>query len=106
VRAPTAVWIDDRVAGGLPTEKDLELAERGLEQVQYVREDIVKRMITDAAGRAEQQPVQLTFGAGLLWALMNNGRIFMTDTSGFWEEYNPPPTTAEETNDGDDRTPP
>jgi hypothetical protein len=91
VRAPVAVFIDDRAAGTLPTEPDAELAERGIEQVKYVRDDIVQRLVRDASGYKEAYPVQLTFGAGLLWALMNDGSIYMTDTSGHWEQYAPPP---------------
>lgn len=104
MRAPVAIFLDDRVAASVPTEPDLEMAERGIEQVKYVREDVLQRLVRDAAGQAQQYPVSLTFGAGLLWALMSNGRIFMTDTTGAWEEYATPPddtdTLDEEEGDG------
>ncbi len=89
VRAPTAVWIDDRVAGQMATEKDPELAERGVEQVQYLREDIVKRMLADARG-AEEVVVQISQRRNerdqdRLALLTNYGRIFVEVTGG-WKE--------------------
>jgi hypothetical protein len=73
----------------MPTEKDAELAERGIEQVLFVRDDIVKRMITDARGgdevvvqigqrRNERDQDRLTL-------LTNYGRIFVEVTGG-WKE--------------------
>lgn len=88
MRAPTAVWIDDRVAGTMPTEKDPELAERGVEQVLFVRDDIVKRMIADARG-GDEVVVQIgsrdnSRGQARLVALTNYGRIFV-ETVGGWK---------------------
>ncbi len=74
----------------MATEKDAEMAERGVEQVKYIRDDVVHRLVQDASGQAAEFAVQLVFGSDLLFALMNNGRIWMTNMDGNWEEYRSP----------------
>lgn len=86
MRAPVAVYIDDRVAGSLATEKDLELAERGIEQAKYIRDDVVQRLVRDAAGHAPEFLVQIHDMGGLMFGLTNTGRLFSTDLAGPWEE--------------------
>lgn len=92
MRAPVAVYVDDRVARTMATEKDLEMAERGIEQVKYIREDVVKRMVSDATGyQAPEYLIQIHDFGGLLWGLSNYGRIVTTDTSGGeWDEIRRP----------------
>ena len=76
----------------MATEKDSERAERGVERTKYIRDDVVHRLVRDAAGQAQEFTVQLVFGADLLFALMNNGRIYMTNMDGTWQEYRSPGT--------------
>ena len=89
MRAPTAAWIYARVDGQKATEQDAELAERGVEQVLFVRDDIVKRMIADARG-GDEVVVQITRRRNerdedRLALLTNYGRIFVEVTGG-WKE--------------------
>ncbi len=85
--APAIVWIDERVARGLPQEKDAELAERGVDQIRYVAQDRVNDLVNAARGSAEFI-VQISKRENeheleRLVALTNFGRLYI-ETVGGW----------------------
>lgn len=83
------IYLDARVARGLPQEPDLEKAERGIEQVEYVRSDIVEarlrrmqipeEVIVGIASRANEREQDRVV------ALTSHGRLFV-ETTGGWKE--------------------
>ena len=86
MRAPPIVWIDERIAAGLPQDKDGELAERGVNQIRYVTQDRVNALVNAAHGPAEFFVQILVAGVGeapdnsgnyplLLVGLTNFGRV-------------------------------
>ena len=88
--APPIVWIDERIARGLPQDKDPELAERGINQIRYVNQARVNDLVQAAIG-PDELLVQLNVtGAGVLYGLSNYGRVFCflqgdVDKSPRWE---------------------
>lgn len=89
--APEQVWIDERVARGMAGEKDLELAERGIEQVCYVRDDVAADMVRQAAAHQPDEFIVSIWGRrnernqDRVVALTNHGRVFVEVTGG-WRE--------------------
>lgn len=91
--APETVWIDERVARGMPDEKDLEAAERGVEQVCYLRDDVVSEMIRQAAGHQHAEViVQIASvvpdaerALERITLLTSHGRLFIQVVGG-WKE--------------------
>ena len=82
--APAIVWIDERVAHGLPQAKDEELAERGVDQIRYVSQERVNELVQAAIGPSELiiQIVSLSWEDGdqagsELVGLTSQGRLFM-----------------------------
>lgn len=88
--APPILWIDERIAKGLPLDKDPELAERGIEQIRYVSQERVNELVNAAIG-PDELIVQLNVtAAGVLYGLSNFGRVFCflqgdVDKSPRWE---------------------
>lgn len=87
--APAIVWIDERVARGLPQDKDHELAERGVDQIRYVSQDRVNDLVNAARGGDEFIVQIFTFpaedgcvGPDLI-ALTNLGRLFQRYEDGW-----------------------
>lgn len=86
MNAPPIVWIDERIAKGLPQEKDAELAERGVDQVRYVSQDRVNDLVNAAVGPSELI-IQIQnvgehvgdIGQDKLIALTNHGRLFAAE---------------------------
>lgn len=91
--APEQVWIDERVARGMATEKDLELAERGIEQACYVRDDVAADMVRQAAGHLHAETiVQIASvvpdaerALERITVLTSRGRLFIQVVGG-WKE--------------------
>ena len=73
--APPIVWLDDRIAGRLPQDKDPELAERGGSQTRYISQDRVTELVNAARGPGEMI-VQIQELGGILHGLTNQGRLF------------------------------
>ncbi len=73
--APAIVWIDARIASGLSTIKDEELAERGVDQIRYVAQERVDHLVRAAKG-PDEFIVEITDSAGMLYGLTNYGRLF------------------------------
>ena len=68
-------------------QKDLELAERGVEQVCYIRDDLASKMVREAAGAAAAEyPVQIISHGQLMVLLSNRGRLYGSNGDGNWEE--------------------
>ena len=88
--APPIVWIDERIAKGLPQAKDEELAERGVDQIRYVSQERVNDLVRAAKG-PDEFIIQLNVNAaGVLYGLSNYGRVFAflqgdADTKPRWE---------------------
>ena len=72
--APAIVWIDERVAHGLPQAKDEELAERGVDQICYIAQERVNELVR-AAGGPEELIIQIQEVGGMLHGLTNLGRL-------------------------------
>ena len=72
--APPIVWIDERIARGLPQAKDEELAERGVDQICYVAQERVNELVR-AAGGPEELIIQIQEVGGILHGLTNHGRL-------------------------------
>jgi hypothetical protein len=93
VSAPPIVWIDERVAKGLPQQKDPELAERGVVQERYIIQKRVNDLVAAARGPTEfivQISVRINERADQrLVALTNYGRLFAEVTGG-WKELELP----------------
>lgn len=81
---PTEIWLDARVAKTLPTRKDDELAERGVDQVHYIHEAKVKEMLRQV-GPPEEMIVQVTGSPGILYGLSNLGNVYALGNDG-WEQ--------------------
>ena len=75
MKAPKVVWIDERIAAGLPQEKDGELAARGVDQIRYVAQDRVNDLVRAAMG-GEEFIVQISEAQGMLFGLSNLGRLW------------------------------
>ncbi len=75
MKAPPIVWLDERVAAGLPQEKDAELAERGINQIRYVTQARVNDLVNAARGPGELI-VQIQTVGEILFGLTNQGRLF------------------------------
>ena len=75
MNAPPIVWLDDRIAGQLPQDKDAELAERGGSQTRYISQERVDELIAAVRGPGEMI-VQIQDVAGMLHGLTNTGRLF------------------------------
>ena len=73
--APPIVWIDERIAKGLPQAKDEELAERGVDQIRYVSQERVNDLVNAAIG-PDDTIIQITSLAGMLYGLTSAGRLF------------------------------
>ena len=73
--APPIVWLDDRIAGQLPQDKDRELAERGGSQTRYISQARVDDLIQAARGPGELI-IQIQDVGGMLHGLTNQGRLF------------------------------
>lgn len=90
--APAVVWIDARIAGGLSTVKDEELAERGVDQIRYVAQERVDQLVRSAGGPAEFiiQIFPFPTGDGCvgpdLVALTTLGRLFQRYEDGWMEQ--------------------
>ena len=72
--APPIVWIDERIAKGLPQAKDEELAERGVDQIRYVSQDRVNDLV-NAALPPDEIIIQIQEVGGMLHGLTNQGRL-------------------------------
>lgn len=73
--APPIVWIDERIARGLPQDMDGELAERGVDQVRYVSQERVNALVSAARGPGEII-IQIQNVGEILYGLSNQGRLF------------------------------
>jgi len=83
--SPVDIWLDERIARGLPRVKDAELAERGVDQVHYIREDEVKELIR-RQGLPDEVLFQIVAGeGGRLYGLSNLGKVYGLGSEG-WEE--------------------
>ena len=86
--APPIVWIDERIARGLPQDKDPELAERGVSQIRYVNQARVNDLVQAAIG-PDELIIQIqnigehvgAVGIDKLIALTNHGRLFAAEWS-------------------------
>ena len=72
--APAIVWIDERVAHGLPQAKDEELAERGVDQIRYVSQERVNDLV-NAVLPPDEIIIQIQEVGGMLHGLTNQGRL-------------------------------
>ena len=88
--APPIVWIDERIAKGLPQAKDEELAERGVDQIRYVSQERVNDLVNAAIGPDEliiqiqnvveqRQLGDVSRLDSKLIALTNQGRLFAAE---------------------------
>jgi len=93
IAGPEQVWIDERVARGMAADKDLELAERGIEQICYIRDDVASEMVRQAAGHQHAETiVQIASvvpdaerALERITLLTSHGRLFIQVTGG-WKE--------------------
>jgi hypothetical protein len=96
--APAEIWLDLRVAVGIPTEPDEEKKFNGVEQVRYFSADRVKELVDLSSGGPEFI-IQITTPAktSAIFALTNYGRMFVRtshDTGGqpfhSWKPFDGP----------------
>lgn len=76
MNAPPIIWIDERIAAGLPQGKDPELAERGVDQIRYIAHDRVTEMVSAARG-GDEFICNISAQGRLLYGLSNYGRLFI-----------------------------
>jgi hypothetical protein len=75
--APPIIWIDERIARGLPQDKDPELAERGVDQIRYIAQDRVNELVRAARGlEAVEFIVEIAAGQGIIYGISNEGRLW------------------------------
>lgn len=75
MKAPSIVWIDERIAAGLPQDKDAELAERGINQIRYVSQKRVNDLV-DAARPPGELIIQIQTVGEILYGLTNHGQLY------------------------------
>lgn len=76
MNAPPIIWIDERIAAGLPQAKDEELAERGVDQIRYVEQHRVNELVSAARG-GDEFICQVAASGRLLYGLSNLGRLYI-----------------------------
>ena len=76
MNAPPIIWIDERIAAGLPQAKDEELAERGVEQIRYIAQSRVNDLVNAARG-GDEFICQLSASGRILYGLSNFGRLYI-----------------------------
>lgn len=75
MNAPPIIWLDERIAAGLPKEKDVELFERGVDQIRYVSQSRVNDLVNAAKG-GDEFIVQVDGASGMIYGLSNFGRLW------------------------------
>lgn len=76
MNAPPIIWIDERIAVGLPQAKDEELAERGVDQIRYVSQHRVTELVRAAKG-GDEFICQVAASGRILYGLSNFGRLYI-----------------------------
>ncbi len=78
MNAPPIIWIDERIAAGLPQAKDEELAERGVDQIRYIEQHRVNELVSAARGGDEFIcQIAVDNDGAMIFGLSNLGRLWI-----------------------------